>query len=82
MFNSTEYIINNAESFCTFYDRFSGEYLANGYIIGDMCFLADNDGIIEDACFSIEGSGIRSYRSRVNAGYVMGMDASEIYVAL
>lgn len=82
MFNSTEYIINNAENFCTFYDRFSGEYLANGYVIGDMCFLADEEGIIEDACFSIEWSGIRSYRSRVNASHVMGIDADEIYVAL
>jgi len=82
MFNLEQHIINNADSFVTFYDRFTGQYLCDGYVIEDVCFLFDDDGIIDGAMFTIEGSGIRSYRSRVNAGNAMGLDASEIYVSL
>lgn len=82
MFNLEQHIINSADSFVTFYDRYTGQYLCDGYTVDDLCFLFDDGGIIDGAMFTIEGSGVCSYRSRVNAGRAMGLDADEIYVAL
>ncbi len=79
MFKVEQHIENNADMWATVFDRYTGEPLCDVAFIDDMGFLFDDEGFIGET-FTVEGSGINSYRSRRNCGYLMYRDAQDIQI--
>lgn len=79
MFNVESNIVKNTDYIASVYNRFTYELVCYVHVVGDMGFIFDDDGFIDES-FSIEDSGICSHRSKVNLSHIVNLDPSEILI--